>query len=51
VHYCAKLGIDKRGWLAACIALRMVALYLSFSSGVGVQFAQSSSQLEAIDDT
>jgi hypothetical protein len=26
-------------WLAACIALRMVALYLSFSFGVGVQFA------------
>jgi hypothetical protein len=28
-----------------------LALYLSFSSGVGVQFAQSSSQWEARADT
>jgi hypothetical protein len=38
----ALLKVD---WLAACIALR------SFSSGVGVKFAQSSSQWEARADT
>jgi hypothetical protein len=39
-------SLKKVDWLAACIALRVLylALYLLFSSGVGVQFAQSASQ-------
>jgi hypothetical protein len=39
----------KVDWLAACIALRVVGVvqYWSFSSGVGVKFAQSSIQWEA----
>jgi hypothetical protein len=42
--------IIKVDWLAACIALRWLALYLSFSSGIDVQFAQSSSQWEAREE-
>jgi hypothetical protein len=34
-------------WLAACIALRVVDAVFVISSGVGVQFAKSSSQWEA----
>jgi len=43
----------KADWLAASIALHKewLALYWSFSSGVGVKFAQSSSQWEARADT
>jgi hypothetical protein len=33
-------------WLDACIALRAVALYWSFFSGIGVKCLQSSSQWE-----
>jgi hypothetical protein len=51
----ASIKVD---WLAACIALRVDgAVYLLFSSGVGVQFVQSSSQwqqgliLEAMSQT
>ncbi len=38
-------------WLDACIALRVVGLCWSFSSGEGVKFSQSSSQWEASADT
>jgi hypothetical protein len=38
------VSTDKSDWLAACIAPRWLALYWSFFSGVGVKFAQSSSQ-------
>jgi hypothetical protein len=43
----------KVDWLAAFIALRVVgvALYVLFTSGVGVKFAQSASQREARADT
>jgi hypothetical protein len=41
----------KVDWLAACNALEWLALYWSFSSGVGVKFAQSFSQWEARADT
>jgi hypothetical protein len=41
----------KGDWLAACIALRWLALYWLFSFGVGAKFAQSSSQWEAKTDT
>jgi hypothetical protein len=44
--------LTKLDWLAACIALRvsLFAVWLFFS-GVGVKFAQSSSQWEASSDT
>jgi hypothetical protein len=44
-------ALKKLDWLAACIALRWLALYLSFSSGIDVQFTPSSSQWEARADT
>jgi hypothetical protein len=44
-------ALNKVDWLAACIALKVVELYWSFASGLGVQFAQSFSQWEASVDT
>jgi hypothetical protein len=44
---CSLIKVD---WLAAGIALRVVGAVV-FSSGVGVKFAQSSSQWEARADT
>jgi hypothetical protein len=44
-------ALIKREWLAAFIALRVVGAFLLFCSGVGVQFAQSSSQWEEISQT
>jgi hypothetical protein len=41
----------KVDWLAACIVLRMVGAELVIYSGVGVKFAQSSSQWEPRADT
>ncbi len=43
-YNCSLIKVD---WLAACIALRMVGAVLVVSSGVGIKFAQSSSQWEA----
>jgi hypothetical protein len=37
----------KVDWLAACIALKVVGSVFVISYGVGVQFAQTSSQWEA----
>jgi hypothetical protein len=47
------LCIDKSGLACVCIALRVVGavLHWLFSSGVGVNLAQSSSQWEAKADT
>jgi hypothetical protein len=47
-YNCALIKVD---WLAACIALKKewFALYFSFSSCVGVQFAQYASQMESKD--
>jgi hypothetical protein len=46
-------SLTKVYWLDACIALGVVGAvqYWSISSGVGVKFAQSSSQWEARADS
>jgi hypothetical protein len=46
-YHCSLIKVD---WLDAGVALRVVGAVL-FSSGVGVKFAQSSSQWEARADT
>jgi hypothetical protein len=47
-HNCARIK-----WIGLLLVLYLewLALYLSFSFGVGIQFAQSSSQWEARADT
>jgi hypothetical protein len=47
-YNCSLIKVD---WLAACIALRVVGTVLVFFSGIGVKFAQSSSQWEVKADT
>jgi hypothetical protein len=44
-------ALIKLDWLAACIALRVVAAVLVIFLGIGVKFAQASSQWEARTDT
>jgi len=45
---CSLIKLD---WLDACIALRVIVAVLVVFSGVGVKFAQSSSQWEAWANT
>jgi hypothetical protein len=47
-YNCALMKVDR---LADCIALKVVGVYFSFSSGIGAQCAPSSSKWETRADT